>query len=160
MDNQYHKIPIKSTVLVLNSDYNPINLCSGRRAIILLLKQKAHLISQKVIRLIDYVRIPYRKLSTPKPTKSSIYKRDGYKCQYCGCTKNLTLDHIIPKSKGGSDSFANLVVACNSCNTKKGNKLLEQTDMKLLKQPKEPLNRVFLSIQTSNIPEWMEYSYN
>ena len=82
----YQKIKITQNILVLNSDYSPINICDGRRAIVLLLKEKAHMITEKVIRLLNYIRLPYKKLMENRPTRSLIMKRDGYKCLYCGAT--------------------------------------------------------------------------
>ena len=88
-----------------------------------------------------------------------IYKRDRNKCQYCGATKKLTIDHVIPRSKGGGDTWENMVVACSSCNIKKGDKLLEQTGMKLMKEPKSHYNGVMLSILDTNDPEWINYAF-
>jgi hypothetical protein len=154
-----NSIDIKNTILVLNFDYTPINLASGKRAIVLLLKQKAQKLSSRVIRLLTYVRIPFVKIVNHKPSKTAIYKRDGNKCQYCGATKHLTIDHIIPKSKGGGDSWINLVVACSSCNTKKGDKLLEHSGLKLMWQPTAPTNRIHFSLLESNNSEWSQYSF-
>lgn len=155
-------IPIRpnSTVLVLNSTFEPIHIASGKRAIVLLLKNKAQILSQKVIRLLKYVRIPFSKIVSHKPSRSMIYKRDGNKCQYCGSTKHLTIDHIIPKSKGGGDNWSNLTIACSNCNTKKGDRLLEQTGMKLMKKPEAPKNPVELNILTSGNSEWQEYVFS
>ena len=154
----YQKIKITQNILVLNSDYSPINICDGRRAIVLLLKEKAHMITEKVIRLLNYIRIPFIKIMSHKPSRNVIYRRDGYKCQYCSSTRNLTIDHIIPKCKGGKDTYLNLVVACNSCNTKKGDKLLEQTEMKLINKPKEPKNKIEFYLWESDNKEWKEYA--
>jgi hypothetical protein len=148
-----------TTVLVLNSSYEPINLASGRRAIVLLLKQKAQQLSAHVIRLLNYVKIPFSKMASHKPSKNAIYRRDGHRCQYCGETKHLTIDHVIPKSKGGGDTWLNLVACCSSCNTKKGNKYLEQTGMKLLKQPKAPTNKIQFSLWETKNVEWQQYAY-
>ena len=95
-----------------------------------------------------------------RPSRSSIYKRDDHKCQYCGSTRSLTIDHIIPKSKGGQDTWENLVVGGCSCNTKKGDKFLEQTAMKLLKTPKKPTNNIEFTLVKSNVQEWQEYIYD
>jgi hypothetical protein len=152
-------ISAKTTILVLNCDYTPINITSGRRAIVLLLKQKAQRLSSRVIRLLNYVKIPFSKIVTHKPSKSAIYKRDGNKCQYCGSTKHLTIDHIIPRSKGGGDNWFNLVVACSTCNTKKGDKLLEHSGLKLMRQPKAPTNKIQFALLESSNPEWQEYSF-
>jgi 5-methylcytosine-specific restriction endonuclease McrA len=156
---EHLKISPHQTVLVLNSSYEPLNFTNWKRAVVLLLKNKAQVLSSRVIRLFDYVKIPISKLMRTKPSKTMIYKRDDNKCQYCGCTRGLTIDHIIPKSKGGEDTWENLVVACYTCNTKKGDKFLEQTGMKLLKQPKQPHNKVIFTLNKSNVNEWKEYSY-
>lgn len=155
----YLKIKASTTVLVLNSDYNPINICNGKRAIILLLKRKAQLITNKVIRLFEYIRIPFAKIMTHRPSRNMIHKRDNHTCQYCGSKEDLTIDHILPSSRGGTDSWENLTCACVSCNTKKGNKTPEEAGMKLLKQPKVPFNKVHLTIQSSNISDWKTYVY-
>lgn len=154
----YNDIKPNTTILVLNSTYEPINLASGKRAIVLLLKQKAQLLSSRVIRLLNYVRIPFAKIMTHKPSKSAIYKRDK-KCMYCGSTKNLTIDHIIPRSKGGGDNWFNLTLACSHCNTKKGNKLLEHSGLKLIRQPRAPRNKIEFALLESNVDEWNKYSF-
>ncbi len=117
-----HELPIEpyKTVLVLNSSYEPINFTNWKRAIVLLLKEKAQVLSSRVIRLLDYVKLPISKIMNISPSRSMIYKRDNHTCQYCGARSRLTIDHVIPRSKGGEDSWENLVVACSSCNTKKG----------------------------------------
>jgi 5-methylcytosine-specific restriction endonuclease McrA len=153
------KIKFYETILVLNSSYEPINFTNWKRAVVLLLKNKAQVLSERVIRLLNYVKLPVSKLVSNKPSRSSIYKRDENKCQYCGSTKSLTIDHVIPKSKGGGDTWENLVVACCSCNTKKGDKLLEHTGMKLRTQPKRPQNSMEFNLAKSNIKEWQEYIY-
>lgn len=146
-----------STVLVLNSSFEPLNITSWKRAVILLIKEKAQILSSRVIRLLDYVRIPFNKILSYKPSRALIYLRDKNKCQYCGSTKNLTIDHIIPKSKGGTNDWTNLCLACSNCNTKKANKLLEQTGMKLMKKPESPKNKVHFTLSSSNVIEWKEY---
>ena len=156
----YQKIGIKNNVLVLNSDYSPINICDGRRAIVLLLKQKAHMITEKVIRLLNYIRLPYRKLMENRPTRSLVMKRDGYKCLYCGATENLTIDHIHPASRGGIDSWENLATCCGSCNVKKGNRTPGEAGMLLTKQVKRPYNKLHLTINTSNVSDWKEFVYS
>lgn len=148
-----------TTVLVLNSSYEPLNITSWRRAIVLLLKEKAQVLSNRVIRLLSYVSIPVSRIISHKPSKGMIYKRDDNKCQYCGSTRHLTIDHVIPKSKGGSEDWDNLVVACSSCNTKKGDKLLEQTGMKLAKKPRAPYNTMQIKLDKCNIPEWEAYTF-
>ena len=146
-----------TTVLVLNSSFEPLNITSWKRAVVLLLKQKAQILSKRVIRLLNYVKIPFKKVILTKPTKSAIYRRDENKCQYCGSTRNLTIDHIIPKSKGGDNSWENLCLSCSSCNTKKGNKLLEHTGMKLIKKPRAPQNKIEFALLDSGNSEWSMY---
>ena len=153
------KIKINTSVLVLNSDYNPINICNGRRAIVLLLKQKAHMITEKVIRLIDYVRLPYQKLTQNRPTRNLVMKRDDYKCSYCGAKENLTIDHIIPSSRGGENIWSNLTTSCMSCNSKKGNRTPTEAGMILKNIPKTPYNKIHLTISTSNVDDWKDYIY-
>jgi len=89
-----------------------------------------------------------------------IYKRDDNECQYCGSRKNLTIDHVIPRSKGGMDTWENLVACCSSCNIAKGNKLLKDTDMKLMRKPTQPPSRVALDLQKTTVREWKEFVFN
>ena len=151
------KIQPNTTVLVLNSSYEPLNITSWKRAIVLLLKEKAQVLSDRVIRLLSYIKLPVSRIVSHKPSKAMVYKRDENKCQYCGSTRHLTIDHVIPKSKGGSEEWTNLVVACSSCNTKKGDKLLSQTTMKLTKQPKAPYNTIYIKLNQCGVDEWEEY---
>lgn len=147
------------TVLVLNMDYNPINFTNWKRAVVLLLKEKAQVLSSRVIRLIEYVKIPLSRIMIQKPTRALIYQRDDHTCQYCGSQKKLTIDHIVPRSRGGQDTWENMVVACSTCNTKKGNTLLEQTGMKLRRVPKPMENKITLKLHKSNVTEWKSYIY-
>ena len=155
----YLRIEPHQTILVLNSDYNPINFTDWKRAICLLLKDKAQVLSKRVIRLLTYIRIPFSKRLIQRPSRSMIYRRDGNKCQYCSSTRNLTIDHVIPKCKGGEDIWENLVVSCSSCNTKKGDKFLENTAMKLSKRPTAPINNLFLTLNGTEVNEWKHYLY-
>jgi 5-methylcytosine-specific restriction endonuclease McrA len=88
-----------------------------------------------------------------------IHKRDNYECNYCGSHENLTIDHIIPASRGGMDTWENLTSCCVSCNGKKGSRTPEEANMTLRSKPKIPFNRVQLTIQSSNIPDWRNYIY-
>jgi len=148
-----------TTVLVLNSSYEPLNITSWKRAVILLLKEKAQVLSNRVIRLLNYVKVPLSKIVSCKPSRAMIYKRDNHTCQYCGSTRKLTIDHVIPRCRGGDDSWENLVVACSSCNTKKGHTLLEQTGMKLTKKPRAPYNKMQFILDNCKITEWKEYTF-
>lgn len=142
---------MQEPVLVLNANFEPLNVCSMRRAIGLMVTGKASLvlngrgeirtISQifprpSVIRLDNMVRRPRPKV---RLTKREILRRDEYVCQYCGMhTTSLTIDHIIPRRLGGVHSWENLVASCPACNHRKGGRTPEQVSMRLLHQPKEP----------------------
>ena len=140
-------------VLVLNASYEPLSLVSVRRAVVLLLREKAEMIEATqqmlrsssraipvplVIRLVKYVRLPHRRVPA---TRSAIMLRDAYTCQYCGTLPGrlqLTVDHVIPRSRGGAHSWQNLATACKRCNQKKGSNTPEEAQMKLLNKPFEP----------------------
>jgi 5-methylcytosine-specific restriction endonuclease McrA len=145
-------------VLILNQSYEPITVCSAKKAMILLVLMKADLVEidkerairsvskifpyPSVIRLATFVRFAHRKVEL---SRKNLHKRDGHKCQYCG-KKNveLTIDHIIPKSRGGSDTWENLVSACVSCNNKKGSRTPEEASMTLLAKPTRPHHILFM----------------
>ncbi|RJP19055.1 MAG: HNH endonuclease [Candidatus Omnitrophota bacterium] len=148
-------------VLVLNSSYEAINICTAKRAILMLLSGKADLVENageevrsptfrmtlpEVIRLRRYISLPYR----PIPyCRKNIMLRDGFICQYCGeqfSPDELTLDHVIPISRGGHDSWSNVVTACKHCNHKKGNNLLEELGMNVLSRPRRPTLPTFLHL--------------
>lgn len=140
-------------VLVLNASYEPLSLVSIRRAVILLLREKAELIEATtslfrsasrimavplVIRLVHYVRLPHRKVPA---TRSAIMLRDGYTCQYCNGKpgrRNLTVDHVTPRCRGGMHIWTNLVTACIQCNQKKGSNTPDEAMMRLIRKPIEP----------------------
>jgi 5-methylcytosine-specific restriction endonuclease McrA len=131
--------------------YEPINVCTTRRAIGLILKDKASLVlnGRGEIKTVNYsyprpsiIRLS-RQIKRPRPrvhlTKREILRRDNYTCQYCGKqTAYLTIDHIIPRRLGGRHTWENLVAACPACNHCKGGRTLEQVHMRLLHLPKEP----------------------
>ena len=156
---QYLRIQPGVTVLVLNASYEPLNITDWKRAVVLLLKEKAQLLSARVIRLVNYIRIPFSKIMSQKPTRSMIYERDEHTCQYCGSKKHLSIDHVIPRCRGGEDTWENLVVACSSCNVKKGSTPLEQTGMKLMKTPRPMQDKVIRKLNKTDIQEWKDYSF-
>ncbi|MHB8492553.1 MAG: HNH endonuclease [Solirubrobacteraceae bacterium] len=159
-------------VLVLNATYEPINVCSIRRAIVLLLKDKAEMIERGtssvhaesyavarpvVIRLVAYVRVPHH-AHRRKITRRAVFARDGWACQYCGSRSNLTVDHVIPRSKGGPSSWENIVASCGPCNRRKGDRLLAQAGMKLRCPPRTPHAEIFIHVATPTIPRaWRPY---
>lgn len=146
-----HVSPMQRPVLVLNASYEPINICAARRALVLVLKGVAkaeeehqatlHAAQFKiqmpsVIRLLEYRRIPHQ---TRALSRKNILLRDRNTCQYCGIvlpSNELTLDHVLPRSRGGTSTWENLVAACHDCNRKKGNMLLHETEMKLMREPR------------------------
>lgn len=147
-------------VLVLNQDYSPINISTLRRAFTLVYLRKAEIVESHpekvlrtpsrsypwptVIRLTRYVKVPYKNVPL---TRLNIFRRDGFRCVYCGSLHDLTLDHVIPRSQGGRDTWENLVTACNRCNHRKGNRTPEQAGMKMLRRPYRP-HYLVLWIQT------------
>jgi 5-methylcytosine-specific restriction endonuclease McrA len=159
-------------VLVLNATYEPINVCTVRRAVVLLLKEKAEVIEQGdwelrsatssvtrpvVIRLVSYVRVP-RDTHRRKITRRAVFARDDWTCQYCGARSNLTVDHVIPRSKGGTSSWENIVASCAPCNLRKGNALPRQAGMRLQRQPRTPSPHVFIHVASPTIPAaWRQY---
>jgi 5-methylcytosine-specific restriction endonuclease McrA len=142
---------LQQPVLVLNASYEPINICAARRALILVLKGVAatlessrHIAASErlrvplpsVIRLLEYRRIPHQSRAL---TRKNILLRDRYTCQYCLQTLpagELTLDHVIPRSRGGASTWENLVACCIPCNNRKGNRTPEEAGMKLHRTPR------------------------
>jgi 5-methylcytosine-specific restriction endonuclease McrA len=160
-------------VLVLNSSFQPLSVIPERRLIVLLSKQKVTFVDENVRRVIEEsiqarrleserpvivqllanVRVPRVAL---QPTRSNILLRDDETCQYCGKrSRDLTLDHIIPRSRGGTSNWENLVACCKSCNGKKGNKLLKEANMHLLRQPK-PLTHEYAGFFLLRYPRLRE----
>jgi 5-methylcytosine-specific restriction endonuclease McrA len=141
-------------VLVLNATYEPLNIVTVRRAVILLLKEKAEIVeateaqlrSEKlslpvplVIRLVYYVKIP--RLLGPPLSRRTVLARDYYTCQYCGDQPgrgNLTVDHILPRSRGGQTVWKNVVTACKRCNGRKGDHTPEEVGMRPRTKPRRP----------------------
>jgi 5-methylcytosine-specific restriction endonuclease McrA len=140
-------------VLVLNAGYEPLSLISVRRAIVLLLREKAELIEATqqmlnsanhvipvplVIRLVHYVKLPHRRVPA---TRAAVMLRDAFTCQYCAEAPGrnyLTVDHVIPRSRGGKHGWENLVTACKRCNQKKGSSTPDEAMMTLVRKPFEP----------------------
>lgn len=158
-------------VLVLNASYEPLNITSWRRAIVLLLKGKAEQLEHedryiyadvpfpKVIRLRYYVRVPYKEIPL---TRRNLLERDRNTCQYCTSKEQLTLDHVIPRSRGGGDTWENLVTACVRCNVKKGNRTPKEANMTLLTKPRRPHSSLHFELikctQGNHNPEWKKYA--
>ncbi|MCW3065544.1 MAG: endonuclease [Solirubrobacterales bacterium] len=159
-------------MLVLNATFEPINVCTVRRAVVLMLKGKAELLEHgvhelhsasatvprpAVIRLVTYVRIP-RDPHRRKITRRAVFARDGWTCQYCGSRSNLTVDHVIPRSKGGGSNWDNIVASCAPCNRRKGDFLPPQAGMTLRRAPRVPNPQVFIHVASPTIPPaWRQY---
>jgi len=140
-------------VLVLNASYEPLNITTWRRAMVMVLKGKAEglehdpsrmirddLLQPTVIRLRQFVRVPYRPLPL---TRRNLFQRDGHRCQYCGTAREpLTIDHVLPRSRGGRDTWDNVTTACLPCNVRKGNRTPREAGMPLLRQPHRPLSNL------------------
>jgi 5-methylcytosine-specific restriction endonuclease McrA len=163
-----------SRVLVLNASYEPINVCTIRRAAILVLKERAEVLERGegalhserltlarpcVIRLMRYVRVP-RDVHRRKITRKAVLARDSWTCQYCGREGHtgLTVDHVIPRSRGGKSDWENIVASCAPCNRKKGNMLPREAAMHPRTRPRPPGPNVFIQIASPRIPgAWAPY---
>jgi 5-methylcytosine-specific restriction endonuclease McrA len=161
-------------VLVLNQSYEPLNICRVRRAIVLIFQDKAELLENgsgyihagesefpvpSVIRLASMVKRlprPGRKL-----TRLEIFKRDHFQCQYCGKeSKSLTLDHVIPRYRGGQHTWENVVSACVPCNRRKAGQTPQEAHMKPLQEPFQPRNTGLFYVPIGYSPirkEWQKY---
>lgn len=140
-----------SAVLVLNQNYEPLNVCNARRAFVLVDRGKAEVLEHgegairsaafsyplpSVIRLIYMIRRPRPQM---RLSRREIFNRDRYTCQYCGKrTRELTLDHVVPRHRGGRHTWENLVSACKSCNHRKAGRTPQEARMQLLRQPYRP----------------------
>ena len=161
-------------VLVLNLNFEPINVCNTQRAVGLLMVGKAEIVEngRGYIRTVSsvFLRPSVIRLSImihrPRPrvklTKREIFRRDNYTCQYCGqIVSRLTVDHIIPRFRGGEYSWENLVTACPQCNRHKGGRTLEEAHMTLLRCPREPVSSAeYLygrRLRDSNCAGWGKY---
>jgi 5-methylcytosine-specific restriction endonuclease McrA len=155
----YRKLEPFKDILLLNADYNPISIIKWKRAVVLLFKNRVKFISKRVVRLLSYIKIPHHRLLSVRPTKNLIKKYCNYQCSYCGSIKDLTIDHIIPLSRGGSHSFDNLTCACLKCNAEKGNRTPEEWGTPLYTRPYKPFSKLEVILKTSNVDEWLDYVY-
>ena len=164
---------LNTRVLVLNQNYEPLSICNARRAIILIYQNKAEIVERNhhfvrsptvsiplpsIVRLQLYIRIPRKRILL---NRRNILRRDNNRCQYCGSQAGLmTIDHVVPRVRGGGDTWENLVCACTHCNTKKGNKTPEQAGMPLLKKPKKPGHLHFMQQLAGNPDDrWKPYLF-
>ena len=161
-----------SGALVLNASYEPLSVVPVRRAVVLVLRERADVVasngklwrseriafsSPTVIRLRHFVRVPYAR-RVPLNRKT-VFLRDEHECQYCG-RQAENLDHVVPKSQGGVHTWENVVAACRRCNSKKGGRTPDQAGLHLRRRPKAPRHRSWLVVATTGArpdPSWEPY---
>ncbi len=149
---------LNRNVLILNQNYEPLTVCSVKRAVVMMLLGKVEMIETmdghmlhsvstairvpSVVRLGFYVKVPRKRIFL---SRKNIIKRDGHRCMYCGRSEgSMTVDHVIPKRMGGRDTWENLVCACTKCNNRKGDRTPEQANMTLIKRPRKPNHLMFI----------------
>jgi 5-methylcytosine-specific restriction endonuclease McrA len=165
---------LNAKVLILNQNYEPMSVINVKKAIVLLYLGKAELIAAhdgkavrsvslampfpSIVRLSMYVKVPFKKIIL---SRKNILRRDGHRCQFCGRSDiPLTIDHINPVSRGGEESWENLVCACVSCNNKKGDRTPEEAEMPLRRKPVRPNHLTFIRHFVGTLDErWKPYLF-
>ena len=161
---------LQASVLVLNQNYEPLNVCNAKRAIVLVSNGKAEVIREaeglvmksmrlalrvpSVIRMVYFIRRPR---PVARLSRHEVFARDRYTCQYCGqATRDLTLDHVTPRHRGGQHSWENLVTACRACNHRKAGRTPAEARMRLLSEPRRPSTTLFalFARYLSHHPGW------
>ncbi|CAA9231472.1 MAG: HNH endonuclease family protein [uncultured Acidimicrobiales bacterium] len=156
--------------LVLNATYEPLCVVSARRAVVLVLSEKAEVLHDSdedmrserlalkvpsVIRLRYFVKVPFRRRSALN--RRAVFARDGGRCQYCGGAAE-SIDHVVPRAKGGAHTWENVVAACRACNTAKRDRLLSETSMVLRRRPSVPRELTWITVAVGTIPpHWEPY---
>jgi len=156
--------------LLLNASFEPLCVVSERRAVVLVLKEKAEVMERtaremhaerlsvpvpSVIRLRRFVRVPYR--NRVPLSRRAVFVRDGHRCQYCnGPAENI--DHVVPRSRGGDHSWENVVAACRPCNTRKEDRMLDESGLRLLRAPRAPHSTLWLVANGTGVEsDWGRY---
>jgi 5-methylcytosine-specific restriction endonuclease McrA len=156
--------------LLLNASFEPLCVVSARRAVVLVLKEKAEILerngaefhsermvipSPSVIRLVHFVRVPFR---TRVPlSRRAVFARDNHRCQYCNRGAE-NIDHVVPRSRGGSHSWENVVASCRSCNARKEDRLLDEAGLRLTRTPRAPHTALWLVAAAGAVdPAWEQY---
>ncbi|HWR83294.1 MAG TPA: HNH endonuclease [Candidatus Deferrimicrobium sp.] len=164
---------VNRKVLMLNQNYEPLTICTARRAVVLMFEGKAEMIEKadglrirtvaasfalpSVVRLWHYRKVPHKRIML---TRKNILTRDGHHCQYCGGSKgSMTVDHLIPKRLGGQDAWENLVCACSRCNNKKGDRTPDEAGMKLIRRPIRPTYITFIQRNYGIADRWRPYLF-
>ena len=156
--------------LVLNASYEPLCVVTARRAVVLVLMEKADVLHDtgaemhaervsvpipSVIRLRYYVRVPYRRRAPLN--RRAVFARDDHRCQYCGGAAE-SIDHVVPRARGGQHVWENVVAACRPCNTRKRDRLLEETTMSLRRRPSVPRELTWVVVAVGTVPaHWEPY---
>lgn len=159
-----------SGALVLNATYEPLSVVPIRRAVVLVLAERAEVLHDtgealhsehltvpvpSVVRLRTFVKVPFRRRAPLN--RRGVFARDGHRCQYCGGTAE-SIDHVIPRSKGGPHTWENVVAACRPCNVHKGDRLLTQTSMQLRRPPLAPRESTWVTVAMGVVPSlWEPY---
>lgn len=161
-------------VLVLNFTYEVINVTSFQRAVKMIFSGKAEIIHDRdrvivsttremrmpsIIRLLYYIRRPLQKVAL---TKKNVLLRDDYTCQYCGQhgEKLMTVDHIVPRSRGGPSTWENLACACMQCNNRKNNRTPHEANMLLARKPRQPKYIPWIQVKRNTLPdEWGKFLF-
>ncbi|HLY84486.1 MAG TPA: HNH endonuclease [Acidimicrobiales bacterium] len=159
-----------SRALVLNASFEPLCVVPTRRALLLVLDDKAELVhatnrefrseraafpEPSVVRLCYYIKVPYQ--ARIALNRRAVFARDGHRCQYCGASAE-NIDHIIPRSRGGGHVWDNVVAACRPCNSRKRDRLLEESGMKLRRKPTAPRERIWILVANGGVrPDWEPY---
>ena len=165
---------MNAKVLILNQNYEPMSIVNVRKAIVLLYLGKAELIEANdalrvhsvsmtmafpsIVRLGVYIRVPYKKIIL---SRKNILRRDNHKCQYCGRSDlTLTVDHVMPASRAGEDTWENLVCACVKCNNRKGDHTPEEAMMPLRRRPMRPNHVTFIRHFVGSVDDrWKPYLF-
>jgi 5-methylcytosine-specific restriction endonuclease McrA len=156
--------------LLLNASFEPLCVVPMRRAVVLVLKEKAEIVARNgaeirserlavpvpsVIRLHHFVRVPYR--SRVPLSRRAVFARDGHKCQYCNRAAE-NIDHVVPRSRGGLHSWDNVVASCRSCNARKEDRSLAEAGLHLRRQPREPPANLWVVATAGTLdPAWEPY---
>ena len=159
-----------ASALVLNATYEPLCVVSARRAVVLVLAEKAEVIHAtdrrmhsahlaveipSVVRLTNFVRVPVRRRAPLN--RRAVFARDGARCQYCGATAE-SIDHVVPRSRGGQHVWDNVVAACRPCNARKRDRLLSETTMALRRHPRVPRELTWVTVAVGRVPDdWEPY---
>ena len=163
---------INLPVLVLNQNYEPLNICRARRAVVLVYRGKAEMLEDgagfihsvgQIFSVPSVIRLAYM-IKRPRPerklTRLEVFNRDQYICQYCGKeSRQLTLDHVIPRYRGGEHTWKNVVSACIPCNRHKAGRTPEQAGMRLVRRPSPPRDKLpfYIPLQLKSQLQWQKY---